>query len=453
MLLNLAILASSILVVGGLASYLFGPETRLVPEARTALLSSGSDLAIPAFGLRYGGPYSVQGGRVLTVSWSASTVVNVYVMNQADWANRFVGAPTTFRAFSFGTSGTLSYNVTAPETLYVQVMSPVWASAKLYSWEVKLTWTELVSIDSSRQSYGLIAFAVVSFVFLFLVGSISDRFDRSTGTTAHIREDKTAQHITCPRCGRILPASYNFCPECGFDVRPEAFRRHGIPEVGGTRFDTAKVPWGGKEAFLVWLSSLILGLFSGSFLRDARLGNILAELSLVAPPLLFVLGKGLDIESLGLKPKSAVPEFAVAFGALPLALFIGIPSEWLVQALIPMPPQWQEIFKALAPRSFQDLVLLLIIMSLFVGPCEEILSRGFVQRGLESGLGDTQGLILSSLLFGVLHLNPWQFLPAFLLGILLGYIFRRRDHNLWCPIALHAFYNSGLLVLAYVGVW
>jgi hypothetical protein len=35
---------------------------------------------------------------------------------------------------------------------------------------------------------------------------------------------EAAQHIACPRCGRILPASYNFCPGCGADIRDRKSR-------------------------------------------------------------------------------------------------------------------------------------------------------------------------------------------------------------------------------------
>jgi membrane protease YdiL (CAAX protease family) len=78
------------------------------------------------------------------------------------------------------------------------------------------------------------------------------------------------------------------------------------------------------------------------------------------------------------------------------------------------------------------------------------LFRGFIQQGFESSLGSRWGIVLSSIFFGAFHLNPWQFLPAFLVGIILGYVFRKRGYRLWCPIALHATYNVTLLVLNYV---
>jgi len=177
--------------------------------------------------------------------------------------------------------------------------------------------------------------------------------------------------------------------------------------------------------------------------------EILTEVLIATPPLLYVVSKGLGTESLGLDSRSAMTEFAVALIVLPLALPLGLISGWLVQTIYPMSPWWQAYFTTSVPTSFEDFIVLLLIRSLAVAPCEEILFRGFVQNGLESGIGGTQGWILSSVLFGMIHFNPWQGVPAFLVGLLLGYLFRRRDHKLWCPIALHAFYDCGLTILSY----
>ena len=44
------------------------------------------------------------------------------------------------------------------------------------------------------------------------------------------------------------------------------------------------------------------------------------------------------------------------------------------------------------------LILMIILMIIIVGPCEEILFRGFMQRGLVRNLGDTWGIILTALM-------------------------------------------------------
>jgi hypothetical protein len=120
------------------------PVTKVVDKIQT--LFEGNNLYISTWGYRYSGPYYLKAGQTITVKWDADTTVNVYIMNDRDWANRFLGAPISERAFKYGTSGEVSYTLKYDEPIYVQVMSPVWASAKLYAWKETVSWQEQVTI-------------------------------------------------------------------------------------------------------------------------------------------------------------------------------------------------------------------------------------------------------------------------------------------------------------------
>lgn len=72
---------------------------------------------------------------------------------------------------------------------------------------------------------------------------------------------------------------------------------------------------------------------------------------------------------------------------------------------------------------------------------EEILFRGIVLRGLlQNGTSPIIAIILSSFLFGLAHLNPWQFLGAGFLGAIFGYVYYRTK-SLWLVMFLHALNN------------
>lgn len=116
--------------------------TRQVPRSRT--LFSGTDLLIPTWGYRYIGPYRIDVGKTLKISWDADTLVNVYIMNDVDWKNRLFGAPTRWRAFKAGSSGTLEFRIQHDEPIYIEVLCPTWCSVKLYRWEVRVEWVENV---------------------------------------------------------------------------------------------------------------------------------------------------------------------------------------------------------------------------------------------------------------------------------------------------------------------
>lgn len=72
---------------------------------------------------------------------------------------------------------------------------------------------------------------------------------------------------------------------------------------------------------------------------------------------------------------------------------------------------------------------------------EEILFRGIILRGLlQYGASPIMAIFLSSFLFGLAHLNPWQFLGAGILGAIFGYVYYRTQ-SLWLPVFLHALNN------------
>lgn len=73
---------------------------------------------------------------------------------------------------------------------------------------------------------------------------------------------------------------------------------------------------------------------------------------------------------------------------------------------------------------------------------EEILFRGIILRGLfQQGVSPIIAIALSSFLFGIAHMNPWQFLGAGLLGAVFGFVYYRTK-ALWICIFLHALNNT-----------
>ncbi len=71
---------------------------------------------------------------------------------------------------------------------------------------------------------------------------------------------------------------------------------------------------------------------------------------------------------------------------------------------------------------------------------EEILMRGFVLGGLRSTYGTLTALLVSSVLFALLHFNMVQTLSAFVCGMLLGLLYLKTNSLLCCMIA-HCGYN------------
>ena len=76
---------------------------------------------------------------------------------------------------------------------------------------------------------------------------------------------------------------------------------------------------------------------------------------------------------------------------------------------------------------------------------EELLFRGIILRGLLSRHRPVTAVVVTAILFTVLHLNPWQFPSALSLGIVLGWFYVRSGSVAICILG-HAIYNSMVVV-------
>ncbi len=83
----------------------------------------------------------------------------------------------------------------------------------------------------------------------------------------------------------------------------------------------------------------------------------------------------------------------------------------------------------------------------FVAACvfpaigEEIFCRGFLGRGLVAHHGAVGGVLLASLLFGIMHIDPVQSIGAFVLGLGLHFIYLT-TRSLLAPMLVHMLNNA-----------
>ena len=79
---------------------------------------------------------------------------------------------------------------------------------------------------------------------------------------------------------------------------------------------------------------------------------------------------------------------------------------------------------------------------------EEIFFRGFLFQGFRARYGWVPGLLLSSAIFGIAHLDPVALIPTFILGCLLAYLYQR-SNSIWPSVSVHILVNSLGLCTAY----
>jgi membrane protease YdiL (CAAX protease family) len=82
-----------------------------------------------------------------------------------------------------------------------------------------------------------------------------------------------------------------------------------------------------------------------------------------------------------------------------------------------------------------------LLIGLGPGIGEELFFRGFLGRGLVGNHGVFLGVILTSVLFGVVHVEPQQVIYAPVMGIMLHFIYLN-TRSLLMPMMLHTLNNS-----------
>ncbi len=88
--------------------------------------------------------------------------------------------------------------------------------------------------------------------------------------------------------------------------------------------------------------------------------------------------------------------------------------------------------------------LALTIFAWIPALCEELAFRGLILTGLQRRYRPRTAVLLSSFLFALLHMNVFQFIPTFLLGVVLASL-TTRCGSIFPSILFHALYNTFLL--------
>lgn len=91
-------------------------------------------------------------------------------------------------------------------------------------------------------------------------------------------------------------------------------------------------------------------------------------------------------------------------------------------------------------------VLTLIAAAVVAPIAEEIFFRGFLYGGMRQRIGTIGAMLVSTLFFTALHLSIDQFIPIFVLGLFLAWLYEKTG-SLYPGIFLHATNNAISLVL------
>jgi membrane protease YdiL (CAAX protease family) len=212
------------------------------------------------------------------------------------------------------------------------------------------------------------------------------------------------------------------------------------------------VPWSILDtwlgvALLVLLSvGMLILVFLGArrqYLQNAS--ALLLELIYLLPILLIFGWRRISWKHLGFG-KFSLNVVGIGCGLLVGAYAIILLHNSLLK-LLGFDTQGDQIFEMF--RQLKSPVWFFLVAAVVAPFVEELFFRGFLFQGFRQAYGWLPALLLSSLIFGMAHLDPASLIPTFVLGCVLAYLYHR-SNSVWPGIIFHASINSMSLLAVYM---
>jgi membrane protease YdiL (CAAX protease family) len=211
----------------------------------------------------------------------------------------------------------------------------------------------------------------------------------------------------------------------------------------GQQAETA-VPWTVRDAWLglgLAMLALLLGALAVTPLPEASDLEVpaltFAELLYLVPVVVILRRYRAPWRLLGF---SSFSGSAMAVGCgLMVVTYAAILIHNVTLMLLGVPTQGESLMGLLDSTS---MAIGIALASVLVAPfVEEVFFRGFLFQGLRRAYGWNRAALISSLIFGALHLQLAALIPTFLLGYALAIVFHR-SNSIWPGIILHALVNG-----------
>jgi len=210
------------------------------------------------------------------------------------------------------------------------------------------------------------------------------------------------------------------------------------------------------QAALLLLANFLLQYAVGALLYDMRGAMGLTEIQI--QPLVMVLAYGILLVSVmhytrtGYRDLLHSTNSSVAATLIllvppvlllvPFGLLVESAAMSVVEQLLPLSRWEEQAFASMASGHLPTIIAVCVLAPIL----EEMLFRGVLLRAFLNHHPRWAAISYSALFFGVAHLNVYQFVLAFSLGLLLGWLFERSRSLLPC-IALHGAFNTAVTVL------
>jgi len=143
----------------------------------------------------------------------------------------------------------------------------------------------------------------------------------------------------------------------------------------------------------------------------------------------------------------------LALWFLPAAGFAVVAAQmaaYMSSLVFQQPEQFQQTVQLLMASDDTLSLLLIGLGAIVFAPLgEEILFRGFLYRNFRDSMSRPLAIVLSGVIFGLVHMHPGYFIPLTGIGIALALLYEWTG-SLWVPVLAHAAFNAVTLVQVHV---
>lgn len=242
-------------------------------------------------------------------------------------------------------------------------------------------------------------------------------------------EESTLPEKRCGICLAPVEEGQNYCVTCGNvipDEKKEALRQNSI--VGVTIF--------------FGLLMMVQSIFRAN---DFDLENWQSFLAQDAIFIVLTLGFVLTmVSNAGSLYSIRNLRSIVLLQASLLAIFFALAVIFFVDHLFQNLGVEDITYWPLFQHSPSPQLIAIVTICIIPGIFEELAFRGYIHGTLSKVMSPAGTIIVTSLMFALIHISPISFLWLFPLGMFLSYL-RWKYNNLWYGMITHAFYNGMIL--------
>jgi len=181
-----------------------------------------------------------------------------------------------------------------------------------------------------------------------------------------------------------------------------------------------------------------------------RIEILLAEGLIIVPAIIYIKNKDYDFFRV-FRIKTISKDLVFLSIIIGFAVLAPIDElDTIIRKILPLPGNAanmeENLSDAIKVDSAYNFFILFISGAIIASIAEEMLFRGFLQGILEKSTDITKAILITALIFSLVHLWPWLIIQILLLGILLGFMVWISD-SIIPAVIVHFIINSSSILI------